>query len=973
MDEIEERCRSRVGEILNMKWRLDRLLGVGGMAAVYAATHRNGARSAIKLLHAELSHDPEVRTRFLRESYIANAVGHPGAVTVLDDDLDELNTPYLVMELLSGRTLEAAAQASGGVLPVAEVLRVADKILDVLIAAHAAGIVHRDLKPENIFVTDDGALKILDFGIARLKDSSQPSLTQTGMVFGTPAFMAPEQALGRQKLVDQRTDVWAVGAMMFTLISGQPVHEGTTASELVISAATRPPRSLVRAARSTPIDVVRVVDRALQFDQPRRYQTAAEMRAALAAIVEPQPPAQPPPARPSAQPPPERPSAQPPPARPSAQPPPARPSAQPPPARPSAQPQYGGLSAPVTGASSEDVELLREMFKQLERMLLAQQQYSGDHPEATRRSEALERYLISAIEARPGGLFWQVTPYAFALGEDLVWEPCAPFDRIPYQLFADGVRTFVLSPGLTAAEFRKLLAIVLMNRAQDMPPEDDFVTLLWEAGFDHVEFEAIDSFAEGDQDRRASYEKARNKVIAAAKLDTSYLLEDSWRKVRRSGKGAAGLDETRRRLIERLVVGGGRELEAALRALAFGEAITGDDRRTLEQLVTVDETTTLMLGARLDVDPATLARRFAVVATEAFVAAKEHGLERGVSQALRRSVEGLASTSPRAAIDMVCTLCDTLVVIGDPAATAAHRAALTGVLVTVELLTSLWKQLATQEDDAARAACAAGLTTVLGYLDASFLPALAKALGEIEPGPVFDSVVGFVARVLEGQEALAGEILPTAPLPQAMALIKLLAGFGTPAATEAIAEATRNPEPVVRIEALGHVEGTSGERLRNELRLLLQDQDHEVRLAALRAMEAHAVRAAGPFLALRVRSPAFEKAPLVERQQAFATLARLAPSRTEAICLEVLGDARLVATTVHEETRAVAAETLATICTSPRSIEVLRDLADRRWKSSEQVRAAARRALARIEVHGMAARRASEPPPPTSGTGEDAT
>ena len=142
------RAQTRIGQVIKEKWRLDVLLGVGGMAAVYAATHRNGNRVAIKILHPELSTHHQVRTRFLREGYVANAVGHEGAVRITDDDVTEDGSAFLVMELLDGETLEDRRVRSGGRLDEDEVLSLADQLLDVLVAAHAKGVIHRDLKPD---------------------------------------------------------------------------------------------------------------------------------------------------------------------------------------------------------------------------------------------------------------------------------------------------------------------------------------------------------------------------------------------------------------------------------------------------------------------------------------------------------------------------------------------------------------------------------------------------------------------------------------------------------------------------------------------------------------------------------------------------------------------------------------------------------------------------------------------------------
>ena len=282
--ELERQAQERVGSTLRDKWTIDRLLGIGGMAVVYAATHRNGNRVAIKMLHRHLSSDPGMRQRFLREGYVGNAVDHPGAVRVLDDDVADDGAAFLVMELLSGETLDARVTRCGRLAP-AEVLQLTDPLLDVLAAAHAKGIHHRDLKPENIFLTTDGKVKILDFGIARMRDASgqSASATRTGTMMGTPAFMSPEQALGKTSQVDGQSDLWAVGATMFTLLTGRLVHQAETVNEHLVLAATRPAPALQSVAPDVPAPVGDVVDRALAFDKAARWTDATEMQAAVRA------------------------------------------------------------------------------------------------------------------------------------------------------------------------------------------------------------------------------------------------------------------------------------------------------------------------------------------------------------------------------------------------------------------------------------------------------------------------------------------------------------------------------------------------------------------------------------------------------------------------------------------------------------------------------------------------------------------
>src|SRR3954471_16075772 len=284
LEEVTERVRSaraRVGTVLKKKWHLDQLLGVGGMAAVYSATHRNKKRVAIKMLHAELSQDEAIRKRFLREGYIANSVAQRGAVAVDYDDVTEDGLAFLVMELLDGETIEHRWRRKDRALSPQEALSLVDQLLDTLTAAHGRGIVHRDLKPENMFLTRDGTVKVLDFGIARVRELSTPQTTLAGSAIGTPAFMAPEQARGRWEDVDGRTDLWAVGATLYTLITGKFVHSADSAHETLALAATRPARSLAEQRPDLHAGLVGLVDKALSYDKAARFADAPSMQHVL--------------------------------------------------------------------------------------------------------------------------------------------------------------------------------------------------------------------------------------------------------------------------------------------------------------------------------------------------------------------------------------------------------------------------------------------------------------------------------------------------------------------------------------------------------------------------------------------------------------------------------------------------------------------------------------------------------------------
>jgi serine/threonine protein kinase len=277
--EILAAASQRVGSVLHGKYHIDGVLGVGGMATVYAATHRNRKRFAVKMLHPEFSVKRDIRSRFIREGYAANSVEHPGVVAVIDDDVDETGAAFLVMELLTGITVNAL-YAPGAPVPLREALGIAHQLLDVLEAAHRKSVVHRDIKPANLLLLRDGQLKVLDFGIARLRETDAGlKSTRTGATLGTPAFMAPEQARALPLEVDARTDVWAAGATLFTLLSARFVHSGDNARQMMIHAATEPAPSLGTIVPNLPPCVVELVDRALRFARSERWASAAEMRA----------------------------------------------------------------------------------------------------------------------------------------------------------------------------------------------------------------------------------------------------------------------------------------------------------------------------------------------------------------------------------------------------------------------------------------------------------------------------------------------------------------------------------------------------------------------------------------------------------------------------------------------------------------------------------------------------------------------
>src|SRR6478736_3766388 len=273
------------GAVLSGKYRIDGVLGEGGMAVVYAVTHvRNNARRAVKVLHEGSARKGNIRTRFVREGMVANSVNHPGAVQMIDDGVAEDGAPYLVMEHLKKVSVDELSSRS---IPLSAALNIAYQVLDVLRAAHENGIIHRDIKPANLFLLRNGQVKVLDFGISRLRDGAEPFDSQAnGSAISTPFFMAPEQARSDASEIDTQTDLFGVGATLFRLISGTFLHTRKGSLQVTIQAANQRARSLDSVAPGTPQAVVDLVAKALAYDRAARWESAEAMQEAVRQVHE---------------------------------------------------------------------------------------------------------------------------------------------------------------------------------------------------------------------------------------------------------------------------------------------------------------------------------------------------------------------------------------------------------------------------------------------------------------------------------------------------------------------------------------------------------------------------------------------------------------------------------------------------------------------------------------------------------------
>jgi serine/threonine protein kinase len=269
---LDDDLRALVGQVIGGRYRVDAVLGFGGMGAVFRAHHLGLRRDvAVKVLHPDIGLDRRASMRFDREAQSASRLDHPNCVRVTDFGSTKNGIKYLVMELLEGTELKEMLDAP---MRPARVVDIALQVLEGLAHAHHQGLVHRDLKPENIFITQNyrgqEVVKLVDFGIAKILDASdQERLTRTGFVFGTPSFMSPEQALGNP--VDERTDLYAVGLVLYQLLAGQRPFVSTERAELMRMQIMVPPPPL---PGTIPPELSAVVMKLLQKQPDERFPNA---------------------------------------------------------------------------------------------------------------------------------------------------------------------------------------------------------------------------------------------------------------------------------------------------------------------------------------------------------------------------------------------------------------------------------------------------------------------------------------------------------------------------------------------------------------------------------------------------------------------------------------------------------------------------------------------------------------------------
>jgi hypothetical protein len=910
----------RVGTLIKGKWTVDALLGVGGMASVYAASHRNGQRAALKVLHNDFARDKTICDRFLREGYVSNKIGHPACVAVLDDDKTDDDAPFLVMELLEGHTVRDLWKKAGRKMPFPEVLKICDDVLDCLIACHAIGVIHRDLKPANIFVTHAQITKVLDFGVAQMRSATHER-TATGTALGTPAYMSPEQAMGLVDQLDGRADLFSIGAMIHALTTGHRINNGRTENEALVMAATTPVPSVARIAPDLPVELIALIDKALAWDRRNRHADAREMQEAVRGVlatltggaqavpgayrpreieippVEGESPQRRAPrgaaafsvaqAQALANGPQVMPGAVAPVA-------PVAPLAPASPAMPVAP------AATVAPAAANDprVESLRELFKRIERVLPSIRQFGWAHPATERAMVQTYDGFVEALGKDPMVVDFTIRPYSMLHRGQTVWEPVAPFDSIPYNFFACGMRGMRMDPGLTLEELREIFTLMLTDPGRDLPPEDDLAAAFWERGMAHVHYDVVDAFAEGDASEREAFYNESDELERMAVSASSAQVN---------------------------------RLEA--RAMVVSTDQSAFTSSKAKGPMAVEDVVRSVLQKQLVQPSDEWSRRYVDTLVDGYVDAAINRDAPLVLASLRKSIADLV-VAGRLAVGV--ELHNALIAkLGEKLQgqnLARLSSALTNAMFGGETLELALKHVHANPDSRRI------FDPILDVINPGEIRYVLSALRLGPPPGVRESLLRFIERSLQGVEAEVASVAVGLDPENVFAILSLLSRVNTPEARQALLLMAQSDDINVRVEARALA---AGDAAHTELTAMCENASPLMRMAAARAVTRHDVKAAWPAIARQIKLPDFNERGSDERREFLRALVVLSPDRGEPIALELAKKGGVFVSEAREGTRVAAMEALGAASRSPQVAAQLREIAQARWGTSDETRNAA--------------------------------
>jgi hypothetical protein len=565
---------------------------------------------------------------------------------------------------------------------------------------------------------------------------------------------------------------------------------------------------------------------------------------------------------------------------------------------------------PPAAENDPRVEAARELFRHVDRLLPSVRQFGWDHP-------ATERALRTAFEgfaetlAKGARVPLTLRPYSLLAHGCTVWEPTAPFDAVPYNLFACGMRTLAVERGITMDELRTLLTLMLLDPVRDLPPEDDLAAAFWEKDLPHVTYEVVDALAEGDASEREAFYGAADAVEAMAA-------------------------EAARRAAT---------VEAKAMTVTTDRSVMPATGKRARSPMSLDDVVRAVFASQLDVTRDKWSERYVDALIEGYLDAATHRDAPLVLASLRKSAADLVVAGR---LEIALQLHDALLArleqrVAKREDLARLGAALTNALFGAETLELTLKRLQIDPAGIAR------FEPVLRALWAAELPNVLATLAGVAAGPLRDALMRFVERVAAGHEAEIAAALTGLEPDLACAFVAMLARVGTPEAKRVLGQIAASDDATIRIEAK-LVLASSPEQVQAELVQLLDHASALVRMAAQRAVTRHQLRPAWATVARQVKAQGFHELGADERRELLRALVALSPDRGEPMALELVKKGGVFTSEDRETSRALAAEALGALSRAPATAAALREVAQTRWGTSDETRAAAARAAKEIDA-----------------------
>lgn len=576
-----------------------------------------------------------------------------------------------------------------------------------------------------------------------------------------------------------------------------------------------------------------------------------------------------------------------------------------PPAAPAA------LAAPAVASVHETdprVQAMRDLMKHLDRLLPSVRQFGWAHPATDRTLRHAYEAFTEASREHPGLVSWTLRPYSFMTLGHTVWEPGAPFDAIPYNLFACGVRRLQIESGVTLDEMRELFALWLLDPGRDLPPEDDLAAALWEKAMPHVKWACVDAFAEGDASEREAFYGESDHIESLAER-------------------AATLQVSR--------------LEMQAMALSTDEAALG--RQKDRSPFALDDATRQHLAPHFELAREVWAERFVDALVEGYLDSAAHRDAPLVLASLRRSAADLVVAGRLGvAVSLDVAVIERLRHRVQGADNQAKLAsALTNAMFGGEALELALKVL--REDPSGIQA----FGVVLPALSSSEFHVVLRHLREVSDPGLRALLASYIERHAAGHESDLGGAAAGSDPDSAAYLVQLIGRMGTPAARQVLGQLTQSEDAGVRVEARV-LAAPSTEQGHKELAALLENASALVRMAALRTSTRHGVRSVWPTVARIIGAKPFNDLGNDERRELLRACVMLSPDRGEPILVDLTKKGGVLASEEREATRAMAADLLGELSRSRQTAASLQEIATARWGVSEETRMAAANAAKRI-------------------------